>query len=57
MVNTKLRKTSGQLKEETPKVTTEGMVMIACEQDVPWYLERFPSYAKILRMIAWVLRL
>ena len=56
IVNIELRKTSSRLKEETPpKATTEGIAMIG-EKNVPWYLERFSSYAKILRMIAWVLR-
>ncbi|XP_039308955.1 uncharacterized protein LOC105206992 [Solenopsis invicta] len=61
-VNMELRKTADRLKERSyPKNAKKGIVMMDAaektkEEDIPWYLQRFSTYPKILRTMAWILR-
>ncbi|XP_018402107.1 PREDICTED: uncharacterized protein LOC108779234 [Cyphomyrmex costatus] len=61
-INMELRKTSGRSKKKTTfEVPISEIVMInstkvPSEEVIPWYLDRFSSYPRILRMIAWITR-
>lgn len=61
LVNEELRKTSKQPKKEKPLHAQEDMNMSnftaeETENNIPWYLQRYSSYSKILRLIAWISR-
>ncbi|XP_011858779.1 PREDICTED: uncharacterized protein LOC105556302, partial [Vollenhovia emeryi] len=63
LINEELRKTPTQskIKEETFSVVGGNIVMSNITKDstaqgVPWYLQRFSSYSKVLRLMAWMSR-
>lgn len=55
-VNMKMEKLLTRVRENSNENIIMSNLSEICQKPEPWYLKRFSSYTKVLRMVAWMLR-